>query len=52
MAKMDRKLIAGKQPHEVKYVARKAKVSASKVRSTVKAVGHSRRKVVAALKSK
>lgn len=43
--KMDAKLVAAKQKSEVKYTAKKNKVSAKKVREAVKAVGHSRKKV-------
>lgn len=46
----DKKLVAGKQKHEVKLVAKKTKKSAKKVRAAVKKVGHSRKKVEAELK--
>lgn len=46
----DRKLVAGKQPHEVKAVAKKTKKSAKKVRAAVKKVGNSRKKVLDELK--
>ena len=43
--KQDRKLVAAKQLHEVKVVAKKKRVSQKKVRAAVKKVGHSRKAV-------
>lgn len=48
--KQDAKLVAGKQAHEVKAVAKKTKKPAKKVRAAVKKVGPSRKKVEAELK--
>jgi hypothetical protein len=42
----DRKLVAGKQKHEVKAVSKKKRVSQKKVREAVKRVGHSRKAVL------
>ena len=47
--KSDRSRIAGKEPYEVYYVARKYGVSADAVRKVIKRVGNSRKKVYAAL---
>lgn len=41
----DRKLVAGRQKHEVRYTAKKARVKARAVKRAVKRVGHSRGKV-------
>jgi hypothetical protein len=41
----DRKLVAGRQTHEVKYTAKKAGVKGREVKKAVKRVGNSRRKV-------
>jgi hypothetical protein len=46
----DRKLVAGRQRHEVGYTAKKAGKKGSAVKQAVKRVGHSRRKVEAELK--
>ncbi len=46
---MDGKLVAKKQPHEVKYVAKKTKKSAKRVRAAIDKVGRSRKKVMAEL---
>ena len=47
--KADRSRVSGSQRSEVSYVARKYGVSADKVRSVIKRVGNSRKKVYAAL---
>lgn len=47
--KMDSKLVAAKQPHEIAYESKKSKKSRATVRRVVKKVGRSRRKVRAAL---
>jgi hypothetical protein len=47
--KADRSRVAGSQRSEVYYVARKYGVSADTVRSVIKRVGNSRKKVYAAL---
>ena len=47
--KADRARVSGSQPSEVYYVAKKFGVSADKVRSVIKRVGNSRKKVYAAL---
>jgi len=49
--KQDKKLVAGTQKHEVKFVAKKTKKSQKAVRAAVKKVGHSRKKVLMALYS-
>lgn len=41
----DRKLVAGGQKHEVSYEARKTGSTAKQVKSAIKAVGNSRKKV-------
>jgi hypothetical protein len=41
----DRKLVAGRQKHEVRYTAKKAGVKGRAVKKAVKRVGNSRRKV-------
>ncbi len=46
----DKRLVSGKQKHEVATVAKKTKKSAKKVKAAVKKVGHSRKKVEAELK--
>jgi len=46
----DRKLVAGRQRHEVGYTAKKAGKKGSAVKRAVKKVGHSRKKVEAELK--
>jgi uncharacterized protein DUF3606 len=47
--KADRSRVSGSQSSEVYYVARKFGVSADKVRSVIRRVGNSRKKVYAAL---
>jgi hypothetical protein len=47
--KADRSRVSGSQRSEVYYVARKYGVSADTVRSVIKRVGNSRKKVYAAL---
>lgn len=47
----DRKLVAGRQKHEVRYVAKKTGVKGKTVKKTVKRVGHSRRKIEQVLKT-
>jgi hypothetical protein len=47
----DRKLVAGRQTHEVSYTARKTGAKGKAVRKAVKRVGNSRRKVERALSS-
>lgn len=42
--KMDSKLVS-KEPHELKYTAKKKKTSVKRVRAAKKKVGRSRRKV-------
>jgi transposase len=49
--KMDRKLAAKLQKHEVAYIAKKFGVSAASVRRVIARVGHSRRKVYEFLKT-
>ena len=46
----DRAKVAASQPHEVRYEARKMGVSTAAVKTAVKAVGNSRKKVEAELK--
>jgi uncharacterized protein DUF3606 len=41
----DRKLVAGRQKHEVRYTAKKAGVKGRTVKKAVKRIGSSRRKV-------
>ena len=41
----DRRLVAGKQDHEVRYEAEKMDVSRDEVREAVKSEGNSRKKV-------
>ena len=41
----DRRLVAGKQDHEVRYEAEKMDVSKDQVRDAVKSEGNSRKKV-------
>ena len=41
----DRRLVAGKQDHEVRYEAEKMDVSRDEVRQAVKSEGNSRKKV-------
>jgi ACT domain-containing protein len=50
--KMDRKLVAATQDHEVKHLAKKTKSSKKKVKEAVKKVGHSRKAVEKSLKGK
>ena len=47
--KADRSRVSGSQSSDVYYVAKKFGVSADKVRSVIKRVGNSRKKVYAAL---
>lgn len=47
----DRKLVAGRQKHEVGYTAKKAGVKGRAVKRAVKRVGHSRSKVEGALRT-
>jgi hypothetical protein len=47
----DRKLVAGRQKHEVRYIARKAGVKGKAVKKAVKRVGHGRKKIEQVLKS-
>jgi hypothetical protein len=47
----DRKLVAGRQKHEVLYTARKAGVKSKAVKKAVGRVGHSRTKIERVLKS-
>ena len=46
----DRRKVAGQEPWEVKYVAKKMGVSQAEVKAAVKAVGPSRKRVEAYLK--
>ena len=46
--KMDRKLVAAKQPWEVGYEAKKLGITRTELRAIVAAVGHSRAKIEAA----
>lgn len=46
----DRRLVAGKQDHEVRYEAEKMNVSRDKVREAVKSEGNSRAKIERKLK--
>lgn len=48
--KMDKKLVAAKQKHEVKAAAKATKSTPKKVVLAVEKVGHSRKKVYAELK--
>jgi hypothetical protein len=48
----DRRLVAGEQDWEVRYEAKKTGRSKSAVKRAVKRVGHSRKKVEAALRRK
>jgi Mn-dependent DtxR family transcriptional regulator len=41
----DRKLVAGKQPYEVKYEAKKLGVKPAAVKAEIKKVGNSRAKI-------
>ena len=41
----DRKLVAGRQKHEVRYAAKKAGVKAKAVKKAIKRAGHTRTKV-------
>lgn len=50
--KQDRALVAGGQDYEVGYVAKKTKRSKKAVKTAVKKVGNSRKRVVKALKRK
>ena len=45
----DRKLVAGRQKHEVRYTAKKAGAKPKAVKKAVKRVGNSRKKVERAL---
>jgi uncharacterized protein DUF3606 len=47
----DRKLVAGKQKHEVRYTAKKAGVKGKAVKKAVKRAGHSRKKIEQVLKT-
>ena len=47
----DRKLVAGRQKHEVRYTAKKTGVKGRAVKKAVKRVGHSRTKIERVLKS-
>jgi Protein of unknown function (DUF3606) len=47
----DRKLVAGRQKHEVRYAAKKAGVKGKTVKKAVKRVGPSRRKIEQVLKT-
>ena len=47
----DRRLVAGRQKHEVRYAAKKASVKGKTVKKAVKRVGHSRKKIEAVLKT-
>jgi hypothetical protein len=47
----DRKLVAGRQKHEVRYTAKKTGVKGRAVKKAVKRVGHSRSKVERALRT-
>lgn len=47
---MDAKLVASLEPHELKYIADKFKISIRIVRQIVKEVGRSRRKIYAAIR--
>lgn len=49
-AAQDRKLVAGEQEYEVTYVAKVTGKTAAEVKAAIEAVGHSRVKVVKALK--
>lgn len=49
--KQDRKLVAGRQPYEVAYFAKKHGISAAQARAIIKAHGPSRRKCDAAAKA-
>ena len=46
---LDRKLVAGRQKHEVRYTAKKTGAKPKAVRQAVKRVGHSRKRVENAL---
>jgi hypothetical protein len=41
----DRKLVAGRQKHEVRYISQKTGVKVKAVKKAVKRVGHSRKRV-------
>ena len=47
----DRKLVAGRQRHEVRYTAKKAGVKGKAVKKAVKRAGHGRKKIEQVLKS-
>jgi hypothetical protein len=47
----DRKLVAGRQKHEVRYAAKKSGVKGKAIKRAVKRVGHSRKKIEQVLKS-
>lgn len=47
--KQDRRLVAGKQKHEVAYVARASGKSPEAVRNAIKTYGHSRGRLMALL---
>jgi hypothetical protein len=47
--KRDRSRVAGGEPYEVEYEARKTKTSPSAVRKAIKQVGNTRKKVTKAL---
>ena len=48
----DRKLVAGRQKHEVRYAAKKAGVKSKAVKKAVKRVGNSRKRVEGALRGR
>lgn len=50
--KMDRKLVASKQDHEVAYLAKKYSTQARVIRAAIRAVGRSRKLVDAYMKGK
>lgn len=49
--KMDKKLVAQRQRHEVSYISKKFGIRASVVKAAIKAVGRSRAKIYAELRS-
>lgn len=48
--KMDRKLVAAKERHEIAYIAKKFKIRQVVVRGVVRSIGRSRAKVYARLR--
>src|SRR5687767_11642984 len=46
----DRKLVAGRQRHEIRYTAKKAGVKSKAVKKAVKRAGHGRKKIEQVLK--